>query len=365
MEVFHGKEGLLKLAPAWGKLKDRVRNRRHFHRVEWYLALAETFETFGPAGSLICFGFFSSGDLVSALPFRPIQIDVAGIRLRAMQLLSDAWEAETARDFVCMPEVANSDFFQKFVHLLAGSYNSWDVISLRGILEGSFAASIIKSLPTLTLITMSGGSWGKIQLLSCGDQCRPFERLSKGFKQNLRTARNKLTSRDFRFHSAREPDELQSLYPELLAVESSGWKGAQGTSVNKQPMTDAFLRRLISNFGPIGGCEIHTLKVDGRTIGGLFCVIDNDICYILKTGYDECFGNLSPGHLVIEHLLRTRGAAGSLKVMTPYNAPPWFRAWKPDTEISIYNSYVFRPTPYGNDLAHRIASAINTSPATA
>src|SRR6516164_7455620 len=86
MEVFHGKEGLLKLAPAWGKLKDRVRNRRHFHRVEWYLALAETFETFGPAGSLICFGFFSSGDLVSALPFRPIQIDVAGIRLRAMQL---------------------------------------------------------------------------------------------------------------------------------------------------------------------------------------------------------------------------------------------------------------------------------------
>jgi hypothetical protein len=359
VEMFHGKRGLLRLAPSWRLLTDRLVNRRHFHCVEWYVALAETFEAHSAAGNQVCFGVFSSNALLAVFPFQVVLIDIAGTKLRALQLLSDAWDAQTARDFIMAPSLANSDFFQNYVQFLDQNDASWDVISLRGILDDSHAALALKSSPNLSIITTPGGAWGRIEFVSCGNESRPFDRLSKGFRQNLRTAHNKLGTTKVNFCSGRNPNDLLDLYPEFLQVETSGWKGAEGTSVLKLPVADSFLRNLISNFGPVSGCEIHLMKIEERTIAALFCILVNDICYILKTGYDEAFGKLSPGHLIVEHLLQKKGIAGTLKVVTPYNAPPWFKAWNPDTVMGIHNAYVFRPSRRGYELAHQIHSRLN------
>jgi hypothetical protein len=358
--VFQGKPGLLRLAPSWRSLTARLENRRHFHCVEWYLALAESFEERLTASNLYFFGVFSSDELLAVFPFRLILIDVAGIELHALQLPSDSWEAETARDFIAAPSLADGGYLENVVRFL-DQEPSWDVISLRGILDDSFAARALRSSSNLHTIGTPGGLWGKIEFLSCERGDQEFDRLSKGFRQNLRTAHNKLKSKKVDFVSARNPDDLLALYPDLLKVESSGWKGAQGTSVLKQPVVDSFLRHLISNFGPIGGCEIHIMKIEARPVAVLFCIVVNNICYILKTGYDEAFSNLSPGHLIVEYLIKTRGATGTLNIVTPYNAPPWFNAWKPNTVMGIYNAYIFRPSQRGEELARRIDSAFKSA----
>ncbi len=360
VELFKGKSGLLRLASSWRSLTDRLENRRHFHCVEWYIALAETFEAHSPESNLICIGVFASDELLAVFPFRLILVDLAGTNLRAWQLLSEALETNTARDFIMTPALAAGDFFQAFVHMLDQNDASWDVISLLGILDDSYAASALKSSPNLPVIRRPGGARGKVAFVSCGHGDDSFDRLSQGFRQNLRTAHNKLKLKRVDFVSARNTDDLMALYPDLLEVESSGWKGAQGTSVLNSPIADSFLRNLISNFGPIGGCEIHMMKIETQPVAGLFCIVVNDICYILKTGYDEAFSNLSPGQLIFEHLLQKRGVTGTLKTVTPYNAPPWFNAWKPNIVMGIHDAYVFRPSRRGEELARQINSAFKS-----
>jgi len=359
VEIFHGKPGILQLAIPWQSLARRLKVRRHFHCVEWYLALAETFEKHEEENNLICFGVFSQNELVAVIPFRAIWLELANVKLRALQLASDAWEGQTARDLVMPFSLANSDFFQNFVHFLDQNDPNWDVISLRGIVDDSFAAAALKASSGVPWLVTPGGAWGRIEFMSWGSDGDPFARLSKGFRQNLRTAHNKLKAGDVDFVSTCDPDGLLALYPDFAAVESSGWKGKEGTSVLKLPNADFFLRRLISGFGPVGGCEIHLMKFENRTIAALFCIVVDDICYILKIGYDEAYEKASPGHLIVEHLAKTRGTSGRVRSITPYNAPPWFKAWKPNVVMEIDDAYVFRPSPRGHELANRLASALN------
>src|SRR5262245_50708075 len=128
VEVYQGKPGILQLVSPWNSLAGRLENRRHFHCVEWYMALAETFEKHEADSNLICFSVFSQNELLAVFPFRAVWLELAGSRLRALQLASDAWEAQTARDFVMPLSLANSDLFQGFVYFLEQNDPNWDVI---------------------------------------------------------------------------------------------------------------------------------------------------------------------------------------------------------------------------------------------
>jgi CelD/BcsL family acetyltransferase involved in cellulose biosynthesis len=358
VQLFSGANGVRTLAPAWRQLTARLPLKRHFHHVEWYLALAETFERHN-LPPLQCISVFSNGDnLVAVFPFRFVRAQIGSIQLNALRLASDQIDADTARDFILAAGLAETSFFQGFVKYMSEHDAAWDVMILPGILETSLAATALKwsSLPVLQT---PGGAWGRIEIVSCGDDDRPFERLSKGFRQNLRTAHNKLKSAQIEFACANTHESLVRLLPEFLKVESSGWKGEMGTSALKQPHTGTFLRQLIAHFGPNGNCEIHLMYQDGAPIAALFGIVSDKIWYIFRIGYDEKFHRASPGHLIVENLLKQRNTNPSFDQITPYNAPPWFSAWKPDRVLQILNAYVFRPSPKGVELAKSVGMILH------
>jgi CelD/BcsL family acetyltransferase involved in cellulose biosynthesis len=353
--MFTGTEGIRTLAPAWRQLTARLASRRHFHHVEWYLALAETFEQHRWL-PLHCIAVFSNdGTLLAVFPFRFVHIQIGSIELNAIRLASDQIDAKTARDFIIAPGLAETAFFQEFVKFMSEDDPRWDVIILPGILENSFAATALMHSPQLPFFQTPGGFWGRIEFISCSNDDQPFERLSKGFRQNLRTAHNKLKSAPAAFVSARTESSLLEFLPEFLKVESSGWKGVMGTSALKNPETITFLRQLITHFGPRGECEIHLLRHGSESIATLFGIVTDRVFYIFRIGYDEAHHRASPGHLMIENLLKERGSHGHFDTLTIYNAPSWFRAWKPDRILQIFDAYVFRPSPKGVELANRVA----------
>jgi len=355
---FIGAAGLRALAPAWRSLTAKLTSKRHFHHVEWYLALAETFEQHNLI-SLQCLAVFAeSNTLIAVFPFRFMPVQFGAIQVKSIRLASDHIEAETARDLILTPDLAETDFFQGLVRYMAEQDQTWDVIELRGILEGSLANSALKLCRQLPILRTVGGAWGRIEFISCADHDQPLNRISKGFKQNLRTAHNKLKSKLVTFEAGSTELALLKLLPDFLKVESSGWKGELGTSTLKIPAAGTFLRQLISNFSPNKGCEIHLMRVDGEPVATLFGIVTDKIWYIFRIGYDELHHRASPGHLIIENLLKRRSAYNSFDLLTPYNAPPWFGAWKPDKTLQIFNAYVFRPSPRGAELANRVASVI-------
>jgi hypothetical protein len=88
----------------------------------------------------------------------------------------------------------------------------------------------------------------------------------------------------------------------------------------------------------------------------MFGIVTDNIWYIFRIGYDEAYHRASPGHLIIENLLKERTSNKSFQVVTPYNAPPWFGAWKPDGILQIFNAYLFRQSPDGLKLAKQVAT---------
>jgi CelD/BcsL family acetyltransferase involved in cellulose biosynthesis len=355
VERFSGAAGVRALAPGWQALTAQIRPRRHFHHVEWYLALADTLEKHGLT-PLSCIAVFANNALVAVLPYRQERLQVGPYALRLMKLVSDQGEGETARDFMMAPALAQSNFFQGLVRFLAQHDTSWDVISLHGILEDSVAATALENSPQLTFFQTPGGALdrGRIYFISCGDADRPLDRVSKVFKKNLRKSHNRTKSENVAFAIARTEAELKSLLPQFLRVESSGWKGAMGTSALKDAATNTFIEQLIAQFGPKGECELRVMRIGDKTAAALFGIVTDDVWYMFRIGYDESFDRASPGHLIIEHLLDSRTAHPSFSAITPYNAPDWFAAWKPDRILNIYNSYVFRPSAEGINLARQI-----------
>ena len=230
----------------------------------------------------------------------------------------------------------------------------WDVISLPGILEDSIAATALKSSPQLPILETTGDAWGRIEFITCGDGADPFSRLSKGFRQNLRTSHNKLDPTDVTFECASTESDLTRLLPEFLNVKSSGWKGELGTSALKEPAMNTFLRQLISQFGPSGRCEIHLMRASNQPIATLFGIVTDNIWYIFRIGYDEAHHRASPGHLIIENLLKRRATHRSFDTLTPYNAPPWFHAWKPDRIVENFQcTRCFDHRPKGSSLPRK------------
>ena len=280
------------------------------------------------------------------------------MQLNSLRLASEHVDAQTARDIVMAPDLAQTQLFQGFVKYMDEHDRTWDVISLPGILEDSAAVTALKHSAEVPFLTTAGGAWGRIELVTCGEADRPFERLSKGFRQNLRTAHNKLTSRQVSFEIARTEHHLMALLADFLKVESSGWKGELGSSASQQPETCTFLRSLISHLSASGRCEIHVMRVDNEPVATLFGIVTDNIWYIFRIGYDEAHHRASPGHLIIENLFKQSAEQKNFAVVTPYSAPPWFHSWKPEKVLQIYNAYVFRPSQRGRDLMNRAATIL-------
>jgi hypothetical protein len=82
------------------------------------------------------------------------------------------------------------------------------------------------------------------------------------------------------------------------------------------------------------------MRKDNQPIAALFGIVTNRIWYMFRIGYDETCHRIFPGHLIIENLLGQRAEQSSFDVLTPYNAPVWFRAWKPDKTLALFHVYV-------------------------
>ncbi|MGC2412174.1 MAG: GNAT family N-acetyltransferase [Stellaceae bacterium] len=353
-EAVRDLRGLNELAPAWRELAKRMTTARHFHTPEWFLALVQTLDKYGDSSYLFV-AIYDSGELVGVAPLRRTDMTLHGVPLNALRLLSNVRETRTARDLILDDSVDGAAVLTEFVHHLNSVDASWDVFALAGALDDSCANRAMQNLPALPSISRRGGISGRAEFISCGQGDDPLKRLSKGFRQNLRTARNKLAAEDARFVCAQTPDALLASYEALAAVEASGWKRENPAIIKNNPKFAEFLHNLMSYLERSNDCEIHLLQLSGHTISAMLCITINDICFIHVIGYDETYHRASPGHLLMEQLIKTRGGRGNIRFITTYSSPAWLSSWKPDKTSEISDIYVFPPSERGRELHQRFS----------
>src|SRR4051812_7712608 len=102
------------------------------------------------------------------------------------------------------------------------------------------------------------------------------------------------------FRTARGDDDLDAVF----RVEAAGWKSEEGTAI----LSDSRTQRLYRSFARIaaerGWLRLHLLELDGRAIAADYSVVFAGGEFLLKTGFDEEWGRLSPGLVLRGEVLR-------------------------------------------------------------
>ncbi len=179
------------------------------------------------------------------------------------------------------------------------------------------------------------------------DCSKPFDELRaslpKSFRHTLNTASNRLARLgDADFVTVTREGDLDSEFATFLDVEASGWKGAGGTVTALRCSKDRsdFFRDLATNMcGDEDYCEITSLYTQGHCLASVFSTRTGATYSSLKIGYDETFGHVSPGQLLLEKIMERCCQDPGVQRVDMVSDAGWVRGWRPDT-VPLQLAYV-------------------------
>jgi CelD/BcsL family acetyltransferase involved in cellulose biosynthesis len=103
-----------------------------------------------------------------------------------------------------------------------------------------------------------------------------------------------------RFESvAPGPLQLDTWLDELMRIESSGWKLANGSALLVRPRLQAFLREVSRRFAHRGQLRVNLLHCGTQTVAVQWLLEYGGRLWELKVGYDERWSRTSPGRLLL------------------------------------------------------------------
>jgi CelD/BcsL family acetyltransferase involved in cellulose biosynthesis len=162
-----------------------------------------------------------------------------------------------------------------------------------------------------------------------GDWGTFVARLDRHRRNEIARSRRRLSERGVVSVESVAPGEaeLAGLLREGFAVESSGWKGREGTAIVSQPGTLAFYSNLAAWAAAEGWLRLGFLRLDGRAIAFEYMLEHGDSLFFLKGGYEEGFRSLGPGILLLHDLLATSSERGVRHVELLGGDEPYKLCW--------------------------------------
>jgi len=99
-------------------------------------------------------------------------------------------------------------------------------------------------------------------------------------------------------------EDLEQWLDEFLALESSGWKGAEGSALSCNQPDACFFREFSREAFARGRLLMVAMRMNGKAIAALHNVYAGYGAFQIKTAYDESWQQYSPGKLTYMETLR-------------------------------------------------------------
>lgn len=286
----------------------------------------------------------AGGGLVVALPLVAGRGSICGIGVR--ELASPTNVHSLRFDLVgdAGPMAADA----VFRHLAADG--SWDVLRITDVPERGRAWQIYRSARAAGFPV---GAWESqrspyIALPSSYDELS--QGLRAKFRANLRRRRRRLAEKGEVSVERVAGDALsESRLEECLVLERSGWKGAQGSAVSQSTATYGFHLELLRTAAFRENLSLFTLKLAGTPVAFQYGITSHGVYSLVLTGYDERFGEFSPGHLLTEEVLKDCVSRGLREFDFLGCDLPWKLEWT-STVRPHHWLFVFRDSPLGHIL---------------
>jgi hypothetical protein len=140
----------------------------------------------------------------------------------------------------------------------------------------------------------------------------------------------------------RTSEDIADAIREFGRLESSGWKGKEGTAVASDNSQGRFYRELLEHFCARGEGVIYQLLLGGKVAASELCLMRNGMMVLLKTAYDETLDKFSPAVLMHEDILRELYGQGRVKVVELYGrVTEWEARWTQEIR-TLYHINLFR-----------------------
>jgi CelD/BcsL family acetyltransferase involved in cellulose biosynthesis len=234
-------------------------------------------------------------------------------------------------------------------------------VSIRDILADSIIVENLRRISGRRLVThpYAGHPWLELD----DTWLEPESHLNAGRRSDLRRAlRNAAKLGPVHCEiTAPTPETLAPLLHDAFRVESSGWKGSQGSALATDPQVGAFYTQLAR-----AACQLGTLRVGMLRIGdqpaAMQLAIEQDGClWLFKMGFDETFARFSPGTLLMVESLRSARQRGCDRYELTGKSEAWNQIWAPRLHEAVSLS-LCAPTVRGwvNVIAEHAKGAIRT-----
>jgi CelD/BcsL family acetyltransferase involved in cellulose biosynthesis len=325
----------------WNRLVETTSDEP-FYRHEYILSWIDSF---APNSKLkILTGHDRQGRLVAALPLVAERGFLYGLPVR--RLVSPTNVHSYRFDLIAEDRRSAG---RTFLRTLAAD-DTWDVIKITDVPEGGNAWDFYNAA---TEAGFPSGAWESqrspfIPLPSSYDVLEA--RLSSKFKANLRRRRRRLEERGaVTVERVTGGLALEARLEDCFTLERSGWKGRKGTAAAQSKPTRGFYTGLAHRASRGDYLSLFFLKVGSKPIASQYGLTRRGVYSLVMTCYDEAYSEYSPGHLLLEDVMK-RCVAGGLSEFDFLGCDlGWKLDWSPIVR-SHHWFFIFRDNRLGRIL---------------
>lgn len=336
----------------WEALFSSLLRTEPFAHIDWLAAYGAAFEKESIFAAL---AIRKNGALRAVLPFIEKSSCFRGIPAKTLRSLSGKHS--------CRFDVVASDHDRCetafFAWQTLRTDPNWDVIEAVDVPEGANFEELVECAksdgyliakwPTVMSPYLSIPIDGTDPFLNCPPKY-------KSARSRLKRAQQRLQAKGNVAFEVTTTDGKEAMQ-RFVALESSGWKGAQGSAIGSTIKTTEFYNRIAESFSRAGFLRIYTLWLNDTPVAMELGLVHGGTYFSPKAAYQEAFSACSPGHLLTRHIIADLAHNGISRYDFLGPRARHKTLWA--GEILPHAHYlIFRPTPVGrlrHVLVHKIA----------
>ena len=337
------------LKEEWNSLASRFNTPLLRH--EWFTACAESFY---PPGELSIRVVRENGRIVAIAPL--VAIPTYGIR--RLEMLGVGILREPS-GFLYEDE----DSLRFLIdHLMAERVPMY----LGGLISDSTDISVLKNtkrqLGVLSHSVQEASPWIPIDRSREEFEASISSRWRSAFRRAQRRAEESGRV-EFEFVSP-TPETLGSYLPEILQVESAGWKSRTGTAMKTYAPLYSFFRAYTESAARLGMLRLGIMRIDRKAVAVQLLVDCANRLWILKVGYDEQYARCSPGMLLMNWIIGHAFEEGYSGFEFLGRSEQWLEVWNPENHyqetIRCYPISPLTVVSHGIELSTSVYGRIRT-----
>ena len=248
-------------------------------------------------------------------------------------------------NFIIDPNENHEIIFQRFIEYLKKRNRTWDIIKFCHIPENEELYNICKTtfsqyfkieeFETETLVVNCNREFD--EYIKNNMEKRPVTGIKRRIRRLHELGKLKLIE-------IGDDDKIEDALKHFYDIEDKNWKGRAKSSLKKTYQGELYAK-FAQYFSKKNRIIIYFLQLNDQNIAGLYTIIDQGVCYLIKAGYDEDFYPYSPSTVLLYSLFEKLFGNKEIKKIDFFG--PYYQHQKNfgNQTRKRYNLYVYNNKP--------------------